>query len=177
MYNFTPWYQQFSQTVAQSHPNPINSFTGPSNIGYGAAQPMDIQITMHPKLNIDFLAIAKDFVEKYFDANKLGIALLGHYYNAQSLFSINIHHGNQHTLFELISHHHFINKMADLGIHLMRYYDLACTTQPIGKHRILITTHGKVDCNGFHHNVIITLILKIIEGTPRITNHILEIFV
>ena len=162
MYNFPIW-------------NPIQST--PTTINYGTVQPMEIQITMHPKQNIDFLATAKDFVDKYCDANKLGIALLGSYYNAQSLFSINIHNNNQHKLFELVGHHNFVNKMGELGIFFVKYYDLSCTAQPLGKKRILITMHGKADIHGFHHNIITNIILKITDGSPRIANHILEIFI
>lgn len=169
MYNLPLWYQHLSQTITKNNCS-VPSFSN-------SVQPMEIQITMHPKSNIDFLAVAKDFVEKYFDANKLGISLLGHYYNAQSIFSINLHNNGQHMLFELMGHSNFTNKLAELGIFFIKYYDLACTTQPVGKSRLLITIHGKVDINGSHHNMITTLTLRITDGTPRISNHILEIFI
>ena len=171
MFNFPTWNSAQSSLSA--------CFATPATINYGTntVQPMEIQITMHPKQNIDYLATSKDFIEKYFDANKLGIAILGSYYNAQSLFSINIHNNNQHQLFELVGHQNFVNKLMELGIFFIKYYDLVCTAQPIGKNRILITMHSKADIHGSHHNIITTIILKVTDGSPRIVNHILEIFI
>ena len=67
--------------------------------------------------------------------------------------------------------------MGELGIFFIKYHDLACTAQPIGKKRILITIHGKADIHGYQHNIITTIILKITDGSPRIVNYILEIFI
>src|SRR5207244_1584269 len=126
----------------------------------------------------DYSAIAKEFADKYFDSNKFSISNIGYYYDDNSRISLRIYYNCDNKLYDLTGYHNLKNKLADLGINSIKYYDLRCTTQPIGKKDILITVHGKANINNSHHNIIATFVLHVSsEKIIRIINHILEIYV
>ena len=135
-----------------------------------------IQIPSKP--NSDYSIVSKEFVDKFFDSNNFGITNIGYFYDEESRISLHIHSGTNHKLHDTTGHLNFKNKLAELGIHCIKYYDLMCTGQPIGKKDILITVHGKANINNSHHNIITTFVLHISsDKTIKIINHILEIYV
>lgn len=127
--------------------------------------------------NYNYPNISKDFLEKYISANSLGIGFIDHYYNSDTLCSIRLHILLTTQLHEVIGHINFRNKLHDLGIHNLRYYDIKYTAQPLGKSKILINFNGYVEINRKYHQVVSSIVLKMVLGTPRIVNQMLTIYV
>lgn len=157
--------------------NTSNNPLVPSSISWNFPQPMQVQITTQLNSNANYQAIAKDFVEKYLTANLFGISNLSFYYNDNTCISIHIHQSSNHTLYEIVGHNNYKNKLAELSINTIRYYNLICTAQPVGKKSILITTNGKAEINNRHYNIMTTFIIQLgNDQFSKITNQILEIF-
>jgi len=59
----------------------------------------------------------------------------------------------------------------------LKIENLLCKAQPVGKSKILISIHGKAIDNFTQRDIAMTIILKIVSGTPRIVNQVLEVVV
>ena len=97
------------------------------------------------KLNVLFREITKEFVQKYIDISSFGITFIAPYYNSDSLISLCINRNSDNLVYELIGHNAFNTKLTELRINSIKYYDLICNSQPVGKSKILITINGKAD--------------------------------
>lgn len=165
-------YQSIAQSIGQSFGHNFQ----PPIINYNFAQPMQIVVDNAP--NHDYQSIAKEFVDKYIKDNHGGVRNIGNYFDNKTLFTINLHRGNQRQMFDLIGSDSFINKLIDLGINTIKYYNTVCTAQPVGKKDTIITVHGRTDINGKHCDIIMTFVLHISKNQRAvITNHIFELFV
>jgi hypothetical protein len=125
--------------------------------------------------NYNYPDISKNFLEKYISTNSLGISFIESYYNSDTLCSIRIHILTTTQLHEVIGYTNFRNKLCELGISSIRYYDIKYTAQPIGKSKILINFSGCVEINGKYHYITSSIIIKMILGAPRIVNQIINI--
>ena len=164
------WYSLFQSPL-------IPNMIAPATVNWNFPQPMEIQITTQLNVNNNYHDITKDFIEKYTLTSSLDLACISHYYHTDALISLHIHHETNNHLFEIVGHNNFKNKMTELNLSTIKYNNLVCTAQPIGKNKILTTMHGRVELNSKFYNMINTFIVKIIGGSPRIINQVLEIFV
>jgi len=128
------------------------------------------------KNNESFREIAKDFIQKYIELSNCGFQFISMYYNTDSLISLVLHQNDDHVYWELVGHDQFGKKLTELGIKL-KIENLLCKSQPVGKSKILISIHGKAVDNFTQRDIAMTIILKIVSGTPRIVNQVLEMVV
>jgi hypothetical protein len=127
--------------------------------------------------NHNYQQIAKDFLEKYVTAtNNLGISCTAYYYTTDARFSIHLHQGVINQLYEIVGHNNFRAKLSELGILLMKYNGLIPTIQPLGKNSILITFYGQAEINGKMYNIETVFVARLVSESPRIVNHIVNIF-
>lgn len=147
-----------------------NSQTSP----FSLAQAM--QMSPIP-LNTNYKDIAQDFIMNYSISNNFGFICVANYYNSDAMCSIHIHKGiNEHILHETNGHSNFKNKLAELGITTLKYSNITFTPQPLGKNSILINYFGNVEINTKIYVFDSTIVLKLDLSPPRITNHVLQIF-
>jgi hypothetical protein len=129
-----------------------------------------------PNPNHDYKCLTKEFVEKYVNANLLGIGCIGYYYNNNAMCSIHLHQGSVNELHEMVGHTNFMHKLKEIGVSTIKYHDIVPTSQPVGKNSILITFFGQAEINGRNHNLISTFIVRMVADAPRIVNQTLNIF-
>lgn len=135
---------------------------------------MNLFLTMTQPRHI---IIAKDFLEDYNCTSTNGILHLSRFYNDNTMVSINIHHNGHNELYELSGFNTMAQKMIDLGMHRIKYYNANGVAQPIGQNAILIEFHGRAEICYRHYNVKVILIVKLDNNTIKIVNQILEIYV
>ena len=142
-------------------------------------QPMSwnytIQISTQINPNNNYGQIAKDFFEKYGIDSALSIANIENYYTNESLISLYMHEHGQNFLYEMVGHTNLKNKLSELGIWAIRYFNLMPTIQPVGKNSIMLSFYGHIEISGKIYNVESTIIMKISGSTIKITNQILNI--
>lgn len=124
--------------------------------------------------NGQYADIAKNFLEKYVIVNLLGISFIDNFYDSQALCTIHLHQGDKNQIFELVGYIALRDKLRELGIVLIRYHHLIFTSQPVGKHKVLIVFHGQLEINGRNFNTVSTMILK--AESSLIINQVIEIF-
>ena len=167
MNNYPSWYSTLSSignNLQFNSPVPIFNFN----------QPMII--TPSSNNNNNYPTIAKDFLVQYSSSSTLGISCIGNYYNSDTSCSIHVHQATNHILAEAIGHGNFKTKLEEIGITTMKYSNITYTAQPLGKQSILITYFGQVEINSKLYMFDSTIILRLSIGTPKIANHILQIF-
>lgn len=126
--------------------------------------------------NSQYQELARDFFEKYASSNTLGIHAISHYYNNDTLISFHIHQNGVNYLYEIIGHNNFKNKLAEIGILYIKYHSITHTAQPVGKKCVMITFYGQAELAGKNFQVESTILFRIVSGSPRIINQILNIF-
>lgn len=120
--------------------------------------------------------ISQDFVEKFTSINQMGISYLGHLYQPDALCTVHLHQPSLNKVYEAIGHANFIKTLYDLGISVIKYYSQIVTSQPVGENSVLITFHGLVEINNRNYQTISTMIVNLVDGSPKISNYCLEIF-
>lgn len=138
-------------------------------------QPMQIQITTHLNPNYHYYELAKDFIEKFAISSTFGINATAHYYNQDTMVSLNLYHSDGNQIFELIGHEQLKNKMLELGIQTVGYNYSSFVSQPMGKKKIIINTIGKIEINSIHYHMFSLFLIKITSGFPKIMHQILNI--
>lgn len=151
--------------------------SNPMSISWNFPQPMQVQVTTQLNANHNYQAIAKDFIEKYATANTLGVACLGHYYFNDAKISLHVHHSSSNQLHEMLGHSNFRNKLAEMGIYIIKYHTLTLTAQPLGKSKVLVNTFGKAEINNINYNIISNFVLKTTEIVPKIVSQTFEVFI
>lgn len=146
------------------------------SINWNFSQPMEVQITTKLNPNHNHQTISKEILEKYNFDSSLGLQNIHHYYHNDCFISLIIHNQNNKQLYELVGYINFRLKMNELNVQAIKYYNINFSSQPIGKNNILMNLVGKAEINNAHFNIICSLVLKIVNGTPKITNQILEIY-
>ena len=147
----------------------------PTTINYNWLQPM--QITVDQNANSNYPTIAKDFLEKYALASNYGISYTGHFYNSTSFVTIYVHQGQLNHLHETVGYTNYINKLVELGINLIKYQTITHSAQPIGKNNVLVTFYGQAEINGRNYQIKSVFVIRIISGSYRIINHVLDVFI
>ena len=173
MNNNSLWYSSLQSTENSLQMPPSIQSTA---ISWSFSQPMQVQVTTQLNANYNYQDIAKNFLEKYTSANIISFFSVDHYYDTNSSISLHLHQSSSNILHEIIGFNNFRDKMAGMNVYLIKYSNLVFTSQPIGENGIVISFHGKAEINGVLYNVLSTLVLRIISGTPKITNQILNIF-
>jgi hypothetical protein len=170
-----------------------NFFSGTSNFASGLTssllgstslmgQPMQTNSTgtaigtAPTHINQNYKTIAQDFITQYSSANALGFACVGSFYNSEAICTLHIHKATEHMLFETAGYTATKNKLAELGITVLKYSGVTFTAQPVGRHSVLITYHGQIDVNGKNYSFDSTVVVKIGIAVPSIINQMLQIF-
>lgn len=138
-------------------------------------QPMNWNYT---QINANHLYkdLAKDFLEKYAASNTIGISCTSHYYNSDTLISLHIHQNGTNYLYELVGHTNFVNAITTIGIPMLKYHTIVHTSQPVGKKCVMVTFYGYAEISGRNFQVESTIIFKMVSGSPRIINQVINIF-
>ncbi|AYV85081.1 MAG: putative ORFan [Satyrvirus sp.] len=144
------------------------------NWNFSQTTPMQVTQT-NP--NHNYQEISKNFMESFISSNNLGINYIGHHYTLDARISIVVHQGFGNHMYELVGYTNLKLKMAELNINTIKYSNIFYTPQLLGKNSIVITTFGKAEINNNQHNIMATYIVRMTNGMPKITNHILDIFV
>ncbi len=128
-------------------------------------------------INNNYNLISKNFLEKFCGELSLGIYHAQHYYGQDTLISIRISQLTGTVLYEIIGYNRFRQKLSDMNIHSIRFYNIVQTNQPFGANNVIINFYGKAEINGIHYNVICMIIVKNLTNSPQILNQILQISV
>lgn len=126
--------------------------------------------------NADYNAIAKDFLEKFAAYNKMGIAATHHYYNLDTPTSIRINIIKTWNIYETVGFKGYESKMKELGITNIVFNNLNVTTQPVGKKSVLMNIAGYMSINLKNYYFTSSIVIKLVSGSPRILNQILDIY-
>lgn len=157
--------------ICSSAPNAITS-------PWSFLPPPAIQVSTQLDVNTNYQQITKDFIEKFANSCILGMSCTSQHYNADSKISLHIRQNstNQSQLHELVGQGNLRTKLADIGIYIIKHYNLNYTCQPVGKKSILITLYGKAEININQLDMLHTFLIEINNGSPKITNHMMNIF-
>lgn len=145
-------------------------------INWNFPQPMQVQIITQLNVNHYYQQIVKELLEKFFVAASLGIGYTEHYYDTNAMISIQTHQGSNNLLHEMIGFLNFKNKLSEMGINVLRCQNLTYTAQPVGKNSLLTTVTGKAEFNNIYYTIIITFVIRIQSGIPKIINEMIDIF-
>lgn len=135
-----------------------------------------LPIPSNDKSNNNHQEIAKYFIEKYAYASILGMNFLESYYFSTATISLHIHRGLENRLIELVGFTSFKNKLIEDNINVIRYNNLTYTSQTLDNKRIIITIHGKAEINYINYNISVVFVIKNINDSLKIVNHIFDIF-
>lgn len=128
--------------------------------------------------NEQFSLISNNFLDKYIHSSLLGISYCSMYYihNCKITLNITYQAGPHPQTHELIGLSELVNKFFCLKISSIKYNKIQCNYQPVEQDLILITFYSVCEINNKNHNIINSILLKMVDQTPLIVNQIINLF-